>query len=176
MKPATQAITLNPDVYRAIEQLARANCVSTQEVLREAVNGLLARCDKCDIGIDYKRFTVVVDADVWKAAETAAQQGDIGPANVLCALLTQGRVLTVVETKGSSDPRIISYADAKAAGLDRYFTGVPCSRGHIGERRVSSRTCVECSNEYQRDRIKRYPELVRTQLKAARARRAATVR
>lgn len=34
--------------------------------------------------------------------------------------------------------------EAKAAGLKRYFTGNPCSRGHICERFVSTHSCVEC--------------------------------
>jgi len=41
-------------------------------------------------------------------------------------------------------PEIISRADAKAAGLKRYFTGKPCPRGHIAERYVNSKGCREC--------------------------------
>ena len=33
---------------------------------------------------------------------------------------------------------------AKAAGLDRYFTGKPCSNGHTAERYVCDGKCVEC--------------------------------
>jgi hypothetical protein len=33
---------------------------------------------------------------------------------------------------------------ARAAGLKRYFTGVPCKAGHIAERQISNGTCVEC--------------------------------
>jgi hypothetical protein len=40
---------------------------------------------------------------------------------------------------------IISRAEAKAAGLTRYFTGVECGRGHAAERYTSTRACVECS-------------------------------
>jgi 5-methylcytosine-specific restriction endonuclease McrA len=39
---------------------------------------------------------------------------------------------------------LISRAEAKAAGLKRYFTGVPCSKGHVAERFVSERNCHEC--------------------------------
>lgn len=35
--------------------------------------------------------------------------------------------------------------DAKQKGLKRYFTGVPCSKGHIAERWMCSFRCVECS-------------------------------
>ncbi len=43
-------------------------------------------------------------------------------------------------------PAIISREDAGAAGLKRYFTGELCGRGHVCERLVSTRVCVECSN------------------------------
>lgn len=42
------------------------------------------------------------------------------------------------------EPQIISKADAKAAGLKRYFTGAPCSRGHVAERYIHGR-CVPCA-------------------------------
>jgi hypothetical protein len=34
--------------------------------------------------------------------------------------------------------------DALQAGLKRYFTGRPCSRGHMAERYCSSNACIEC--------------------------------
>lgn len=45
---------------------------------------------------------------------------------------------------------IISQADAHARGLKRFFTGVPCQRGHVSQRyvnihRASGGACVECS-------------------------------
>ncbi len=40
---------------------------------------------------------------------------------------------------------IISRADAKARGLKRYFTGNPCKRGHVAERRVSGQICIDCA-------------------------------
>jgi len=61
---------------------------------------------------------------------------------------------------------LISRKEARALGLTRYFTGKPCSRGHVEERFVSSRLCLKCSNvatlkykhshveiETQRDRL-----------------------
>lgn len=38
----------------------------------------------------------------------------------------------------------ISYSQARKQNLSRYFTGKPCSRGHISERYSCSATCVEC--------------------------------
>ena len=40
--------------------------------------------------------------------------------------------------------KIISLQEAKEQGLSRYFTGVPCKEGHVEERSVSSRSCLEC--------------------------------
>ena len=50
---------------------------------------------------------------------------------------------------------IITRKQAKELGLKRYFTGKPCKRGHVAERRVSSRRCLECAAEYgQRPEVK----------------------
>jgi hypothetical protein len=45
-------------------------------------------------------------------------------------------------------PRIISRDEARARGLKRFFTGRPCKRGHIAERYVGSRGCVECDRAH----------------------------
>lgn len=50
---------------------------------------------------------------------------------------------------------LISRAEARAAGLARYFTGKPCARGHVCERTVRKAECVECraaqaARHYQR--------------------------
>ena len=37
-----------------------------------------------------------------------------------------------------------SRSDAMARGLKRYFTGIPCSRGHVADRLVGNNTCVAC--------------------------------
>lgn len=36
---------------------------------------------------------------------------------------------------------------AQEAGVRYYFTGKPCKNGHVAQRRVSSRQCVECAAE-----------------------------
>lgn len=48
----------------------------------------------------------------------------------------------------AQDHPIISRAAAKAAGMKRFFTGVPCKRGHIAERNVSSKLCLECNKRH----------------------------
>ena len=44
----------------------------------------------------------------------------------------------------------ISRSEAVDLGLTRYFTGTPCSKGHISQRFVDSYSCVECRNEAKR--------------------------
>lgn len=41
-------------------------------------------------------------------------------------------------------PEIIARKDALARGLNKYFTGKPCSKGHVAERYTTSGTCQEC--------------------------------
>jgi 5-methylcytosine-specific restriction endonuclease McrA len=44
--------------------------------------------------------------------------------------------------------QIITKAEAKAAGLKRYFTGRPCKNGHIAERYLGGGGCVECIKQH----------------------------
>jgi hypothetical protein len=46
---------------------------------------------------------------------------------------------------------VITRQSAKALGLKRYFTGKPCSRGHVAERFVGNCTCSACHDEWKRD-------------------------
>ncbi len=39
---------------------------------------------------------------------------------------------------------VISAKEAKEAGLKVYFTGIACKNGHVAERYVGNRECVEC--------------------------------
>lgn len=41
---------------------------------------------------------------------------------------------------------------ASRNGYSYYSTGVPCKRGHLGERYVLSGACVECSRERENRR------------------------
>lgn len=52
----------------------------------------------------------------------------------------------------------ISRDEAKAAGLKRYFLGVPCLHGHVAERLVSSKGCVVCEEERRRKSRAENPE------------------
>jgi len=46
--------------------------------------------------------------------------------------------------------KLISRKEAKAQGLKRYFTGIPCCRGHIAERTTYSRGCIDCHKIYEK--------------------------
>lgn len=53
-------------------------------------------------------------------------------------------------------PIALPRRDALALGVPRYFTGRPCSQGHVAERHTSSGTCCECvrqSNERRRREV-----------------------
>ena len=58
---------------------------------------------------------------------------------------------------------VISRKDAIEKGLKTYFTGKPCEHGHVTERRVDSKACLECRKERKKEyreqnkeRIKEY--------------------
>lgn len=73
----------------------------------------------------------------------------IGPVrcfNTLPALTKPaGEVLIMADDDDTlTMPAIISRAEAKAAGLKRYFTGAPCPHAHVAERLTSNCACVTC--------------------------------
>src|SRR6476660_3358209 len=57
--------------------------------------------------------------------------------------------------------RIISRKEAIQLGLKLYFTGDPCKRGHICERRVTRGDCVECHRLSAIEPLACSPERVR---------------
>lgn len=48
---------------------------------------------------------------------------------------------------------IITWSEAKAKGLKRYFTGKPCIHGHVEERHING-SCIKCHE----DHVARYRE------------------
>lgn len=44
--------------------------------------------------------------------------------------------------------QIVSRKEAKAIGLPRYFTGIPCPYGHVAERRTGGANCLLCEKEW----------------------------
>src|ERR1700678_3858716 len=53
----------------------------------------------------------------------------------------------------------ITLSEARRQGIVKFFTGKPCRRGHVAERRVSNRLCVECARLHVNNRP-RYVRLV----------------
>lgn len=47
----------------------------------------------------------------------------------------------------TDQPVTVSRAEARAGGLMRYYTGVPCPRGHLSEKMVASKRCLVCHRE-----------------------------
>lgn len=58
----------------------------------------------------------------------------------------------MADPTNTEDRAIVTRAEAKAAGAKRYFTGKPCSRGHVAERFVSIHSCVTCLNAHKVER------------------------
>jgi hypothetical protein len=50
--------------------------------------------------------------------------------------------------------KIVSWKEAKARGLKRYFTGEPCKHGHIAERCVSAGDYIECKEAPENHRAR----------------------
>lgn len=45
---------------------------------------------------------------------------------------------------------IVSREEARANGLSHYFTGIPCSRGHLAAKLTSNSNCIMCNRENAR--------------------------
>jgi uncharacterized protein (DUF924 family) len=45
---------------------------------------------------------------------------------------------------------IITRKEAQEKGLPRYFTGKPCKHGHVCERLVSQKVCIECKQKFDK--------------------------
>ncbi len=54
----------------------------------------------------------------------------------------------------ASEPTFLTRKEAALRGLSRFWTGRPCKFGHLAERYVSNRQCVQCNaeNTVERDR------------------------
>jgi len=60
---------------------------------------------------------------------------------------------------------IISRKEAFEKGLKYYFTGKPCTRGHISKRLVSVHNCPDCSSERLEIYRKNNPEKIKENLR-----------
>ncbi len=57
--------------------------------------------------------------------------------------------------------KITTLDEASSLGERHFFTGLPCSRGHVSPRFVSSRGCVQCSAENRSSWRKKNPDKAR---------------
>lgn len=63
-------------------------------------------------------------------------------------------------TQPTVDAReVISKKEAIEKGLKKYFTGIPCKRGHVVNRHVVSGVCEECLRTYNREIYSKKPEV-----------------
>jgi 5-methylcytosine-specific restriction endonuclease McrA len=88
---------------------------------------------------------------------TACRAGHTGPRYVssmgcvACAIASDKRSRAQEKARREVEApprqmheRVVLRCDAIAAGATRYFTGMPCTRGHVAERLVGNATCVAC--------------------------------
>jgi hypothetical protein len=60
-------------------------------------------------------------------------------------------------------------ASARAQGLDHYFTGIACPKGHVAARSVSKAECIECRNAHRSTRRPHVRDLTPEQIEARNA-------
>lgn len=70
--------------------------------------------------------------------------------------------------------RIISRKDAISQGLTQYFTGKPCSKGHVEFRYTCDHACGACAREKTAAYRKKNPEIVKRNNAINHAKRAAS--
>lgn len=95
------------------------------------------------------------------SASPALQGGDSEPAKGRMVLTFKLRVRDKHAARLNAQARAchsLSRAQARASGAVRYFTGLPCKKGHIAERQTSNGTCVLCAREIAADCVARNPD------------------
>ena len=70
--------------------------------------------------------------------------------------------------KCNEAPRLISRSAAKTQGLPTYFTGEPCSRGHVERRYVVNSACFGCARIRAREHYAKAVLLDRDRIRAQR--------
>lgn len=69
---------------------------------------------------------------------------------------------------GDSHPRM-TRGEARLIGMEFYYTGKPCSRGHHELRKTVTAQCIQCSRELAKEYAARNPEKVKRLLASWRA-------
>lgn len=62
---------------------------------------------------------------------------------------------------------VITLSEAKLQGIVHYYTGIPCSKGHVAPRLVSDRSCAICNREKRAKYYNANPEKYRAERKVA---------
>ena len=68
-----------------------------------------------------------------------------------------------------TSPNIITRDGARALGLKRYFTGKPCTHGHVAERWMSGGKCTVCRREWRAANLEKVKERDRERARRYRA-------
>lgn len=71
----------------------------------------------------------------------------------------------MAESDSTGSRPIITYSQARALGLARYFPGTPCKHGHVAERRSSDAMCLECLREKSRRQYREHKDAHQAALK-----------
>ena len=61
----------------------------------------------------------------------------------------------------TGSPERLPRLKAIQQGKSTYYSGVPCKRGHLSERRVDSYSCIECTNNNAKKWARKYPHQIR---------------
>ncbi len=67
----------------------------------------------------------------------------------------------MAEEEVAQQRAIVTRAEAEAAGLKRYFTGVPCKNGHVAERYCCNTRCCPCQHAASARTTAKNPEKAR---------------
>lgn len=61
---------------------------------------------------------------------------------------------TMVKCDDGEERPVVTREAAAEAGVNRYFTGIACKKGHMAERKVKGYVCTTCARERQKARHK----------------------
>jgi 5-methylcytosine-specific restriction endonuclease McrA len=92
----------------------------------------------------------IIDIERYNVLET--MRARMAVATPIHALTTASNgPISMDESYIPQDGVVVTRIDARASGLKRYFSGEPCTHGHISERQVSSNVCLQCAANDRRD-------------------------
>lgn len=75
------------------------------------------------------------------------------------------RTKTAAASASLTGMKLVSRSAAKESGLTRYFTGIPCSSGHVSQRLTCDHSCVACNRESSATERAQNPEAARRRVR-----------